>query len=99
MLCRDKDDTIRILNQQAIESAISIKQYEDKCAAFDSRLYESSSQLKVKSKNLEDLFEEYQQYMKDTEIMRGKYQDVKDELNDMKRDRNLLKEEISKLKM
>ncbi|TNV85889.1 hypothetical protein FGO68_gene2554 [Halteria grandinella] len=99
MLCRDKDDTIRILNQQAIEAAISIKQFEDKCEGADAKLYEVQSQLKVKSKNLEDLFEEYQQYMKDTDIMRNKFQDIKDELADMKRDRNVLKEEISKLKI
>lgn len=99
MLCRDKDDTIRILNQQAIESAIAIKNFEDKVAAFDTKYYEVQSQLKIKSKNLDDLFEEYKQYMAETDAMRGKYQDVKDELMEMKRDRNVLKEEISKLKM
>jgi hypothetical protein len=55
--------------------------------------------LKLKSKNLEDLFVEYQQYMKDTDEMRSKHQDMKLELIDMKRDRNVLKEEMSKLKM
>lgn len=60
MLCRDKDDTIRILNQQAIEAAVAIKQFEDKASLTDSKLYEVSFQLKAKAKNLEDLFEEYQ---------------------------------------